>query len=91
VSSIVDGVGPFSRLGDLQPGDVVSVTLSDGTEEFFAVVKRERISKRVVDYDAIMRDSEGMLVLVTCGGSWNPTIQHYDDNVVVWAATTQVP
>ena len=87
VSSAVDGVGPFSRLIDLHQGDTVTVTMSDGFEEPFTVVKRQRISKQTVDYNAITTESPGMLILVTCGGTWDPRILHYDDNVIVWAAS----
>ena len=87
VSSIVDGVGPFSRLTDLHEGDTVTVTMSDGSEEPFTVVKRQRISKQTVDYNAITAESPGMLILVTCSGDWNPQLRHYDDNVIVWAAS----
>ncbi len=55
------------------------------------MVKRERISKHVVDYDSIIADSAGMLVLVTCGGTFDQSSRHYDDNVIVWAASTEVP
>jgi len=87
VSSGIDGVGPFSRLPDLSQGDTVNVTMSDGSEEPFTVVKRQRISKKTVDYGAITAESPGMLILVTCGGEWNPKSRHYDDNVIVWAAS----
>ena len=91
IATDVDGVGPFSRLGQLVEGDAVLVTLSDGSRAEFAVVKRERISKSVVDYEAITAQSEGMLVLVTCGGEYDAQTRHYEDNVIVWAASTEVP
>ncbi len=87
VSSDVDGVGPFSLLPNLQQGDTVTVTMSDGSEQPFTVVKRERVSKHTVDYNAITSESPGMLILVTCGGEWDPKNRHYDDNVIVWAAS----
>jgi len=87
VSSVVDGVGPFSRLTELRQGDTVTVTMSDGSEQPFTVVKRQRISKETVDYNAITAESAGMLILVTCGGTWDPQTRHYDDNVIVWAAS----
>ena len=87
VASAVDGVGPFSRLIDLHQGDMVTVTMSDGSEQPFTVVKRQRVSKQTVDYGAITSESPGMLILVTCGGTWDPKIRHYDDNVIVWAAS----
>lgn len=90
-ASEADGVGPFSRLAKLQMGDSVMVTMSDGSEQPFTVVKREQVSKQAVDYDAITTESPGMLILVTCGGKWDSRNRHYDDNVIVWAVSTQVP
>ncbi len=91
VSTEVDGVGPFSRLPEVQKGDSVSVTMSDGSEEPFTVVRLKRISKQSVDYDAIAADSPGMLILVTCGGDWDAQNRSYEDNVIVWAVSTEVP
>lgn len=90
VSSDVDGVGPFSLLPGVKGGDSVTVAMSDGSEEQFTVVRLEQISKQTIDYDAITTESPGMLILVTCGGEWDPLNRHYDDNVLVWA-TSLVP
>ena len=87
VSSDVDGVGPFALLPGVKKGDTVSVMMSDGSEEPFTVVRLQQISKQTVDYDAITAESPGMLILVTCGGEWDPQNRHYDDNVIVWASS----
>jgi LPXTG-site transpeptidase (sortase) family protein len=91
VSSLEEGFGPFSRLGELAIGDTVSVELSDGREVPFVISAREQLSKQVVDFAAITQDSAGMLVLVTCGGEFDYSAGHYDDNIIVWAAPTEVP
>ncbi len=91
VATEVDGVGPFSLLPGVRQGDSVTVALSDGTEQSFTVVRLEQISKQTVDYDAITEESPGMLILVTCGGAWDTRNRHYEDNVIVWAVSTQVP
>jgi LPXTG-site transpeptidase (sortase) family protein len=91
VATDVDGVGPFALLPQVQQGDQVTVTLSDGNREPFTVVKLKRISKQTVDYDAITVESSGMLILVTCGGDWDPRSRSYEDNVIVWAVSAVVP
>ncbi|MCB2413012.1 class F sortase [Demequina sp. TTPB684] len=91
VSSAVDGEGPFARLARLAPGAEVAIALSDGTVNSFAVARVEHISKQTVDFEAISAGSPGMVVLVTCGGAWDAKAQSYDDNVIVWAVSTQVP
>lgn len=91
VATDVDGVGPFSRLPGVNKGDTVTVTMSDGSEEPFTVVRLKQISKQTVDYDAITVESPGMLILVTCGGDWDPQSRSYEDNVIVWAVSAVVP
>lgn len=87
VASPIDGTGPFARLPELRGGETVTVTMSDGSTRPFVVVKREQFSKETVDYGAVTANSEGMLVMVTCGGDWDERNSHYEDNVIVWAAS----
>ena len=87
VASDVDGVGSFSKLRDAKKGDVVTVTMSDGTEQPFTVVRLQEISKTTVGYDAMTAESPGMLILVACRGEFDPTSRHVDDNVIVWASS----
>ena len=85
----VDGEGRegvFFRLGSLQPGDPVQVGFGDGTTRAFHVVGREQFPKAALPADLFTRAGPSRLVLITCGGSFDPSIRHYEDNVVVVAA-----
>jgi LPXTG-site transpeptidase (sortase) family protein len=79
-------VGPFRRLGDLEPGARIDLRLSDGSARTYEVVERTMYSKDALPRERIWRTSgdEG-LVLITCGGSFNPDIRRYRDNIVVYA------
>lgn len=80
------GVGPFAKLGDVQPGDVVEVTLDDGTGVRYAVVDVVRVPKVEAVWDEVfVRDGPPRLVLVTCGGVFQREVGHYTDNVIVTA------
>ena len=80
------GLGPFAKLGDVQPGDVVDVTLDDGTAVRYAVVDVVRVPKVEAVWDEVfVRDGPPRLVLVTCGGVFQREVGHYTDNVIVTA------
>lgn len=79
-------IGLFHRLGDLDPGARVDVTLEDGSQRTYEVVERTLYDKDGLPRDRIWRNSgEETLVLITCGGSFNPEISRYRQNIVVYA------
>ncbi|WP_062381736.1 class F sortase [Demequina pelophila] len=81
------GLGPFAALREARPGDRVVVTDASGATWSYTVERVEQTSKPDVDFSAVFaRDGDPRLVLVTCGGRWDAGAQHYEDNVMVWAA-----
>lgn len=82
-----DGVdGVFRRLADLSEGDAVRVRFADGAERAFAVTAVERYAKSELPTDLWRRAGDPELVLITCGGEFDPVARSYEDNVVVFAA-----
>jgi hypothetical protein len=79
-------VGPFYRLRDLEPGDPIEVEMDDGSVRTYAVVERALYDKDSLPRERIWRtDGDETLVLITCGGSFNPEVRRYRQNVVVYA------
>jgi hypothetical protein len=79
-------IGPFHRLGDLDPGALVEVTLEDGSTRTYEVVERTMYNKDALPRDRIWRNTgDETLVLITCGGDFNPEIRRYRQNIVVYA------
>jgi hypothetical protein len=79
-------VGLFERLVRLEPGQQVSVGLADGTTRTYEVVERAQYGKEGLPADRIWtHEGPETLVLITCGGSFNPSIHRYADNIVVYA------
>ncbi len=79
------GTGPLARLGDLRRGDVVDVRIGTRTIHY-AVDRVVAVRKTALDLDMIFRrDGPAALHIVTCGGTFDETTRHYDDNVVVVA------
>jgi len=85
------GVGEFARLREARAGDSVLVELSDGTTHSFTITRVEQAPKAALDIPAIMNAAPGELILVTCGGRWDRSTGHYEDNVVAWASPGDQP
>ncbi len=86
VDDAVQGLGVFASLLDSEPGDVVTVRTAAGLDLRYDVVSREQLDKRTVPMERIFTTTgPPHLVLITCGGSFDPAARSYDDNVVVTA------
>jgi hypothetical protein len=81
------GPGVFYRLGDLRPGDGVTVTRADGTVATFTVDAVRQVAK--TDFPTLEvygnLDHAG-LRLITCGGEFDPDARSYESNVIVFAS-----
>ncbi|WP_372595643.1 class F sortase [Actinotalea sp.] len=81
------GLGPFARLRDLAVGSEVTVDLGDGATARYTVDEVRRVPKTDVAWNQVfVRDGAPQLALITCGGTWQPEVRHYSDNVIVLAS-----
>lgn len=81
-----DTVGPFFQLGSLEPGARVEVRLDDDSVRTYEVIERTMYDKDSLPRERIWRTTgDETLVLITCGGSFNPDIRRYRQNIVVYA------
>lgn len=79
-------IGPFHQLGNLEPGAQVDVVADDGSVRVYEVVERAVYDKDELPRDRIWTTTgDESLVLITCGGSYNPDIRRYRQNIVVYA------
>ena len=86
VDSRVDGPAVFYRLGELAPGDVVTVGRADGTSVRFVVRALGRYPKSAFPGDAVYGPTAApALRLITCGGGFDRRHGTYLDNLVVFA------
>ncbi|QFG67401.1 class F sortase [Ornithinimicrobium pratense] len=87
VDTLAAGKGVLARLTDLRAGDLVSVTLEDGSAVDYQVTGRRTVPKAELDVGMLFdRSGPAQLRLVTCGGPWQPERSGYRDNVIVTAA-----
>ena len=81
------GPGVFFRLRLLRPGDHVYVRHAGGTLAVFRVYAEHSYPKDHFPTDKVYGPApDPELRLITCGGTFNPAIGSYLNNVVVYAA-----
>jgi hypothetical protein len=81
--------GVFRWLTDASPGDVFEVVYDDGSTRAFEVVDLRQFAKDELPVDELFgRDGEPRVVLITCGGDFNPSLRSYTDNIVAYAVPT---
>ncbi|HSK22379.1 MAG TPA: class F sortase [Egicoccus sp.] len=86
VDSREQGRGAMFDVRRLAPGDTVEVDAAGGVTSTWRVVGRTAYPKDTLPIaELFRRDGPVRLVLITCGGEFDPTTGHYDDNVVVVA------
>jgi hypothetical protein len=85
----VAGPGALYHLGQLEPGDTVTVTGADGQARSFQVVAREVHHKSEIPLSRYFaRDGSPRLTLITCGGPFDRDTRQYRDNIVITAVPT---
>ena len=78
--------GPFAQLGRVEPGEQIEVTLDDGSVRRYEVTERAVYGKLELPRERLWRTTgDETLVLITCGGDYNPDIRRYRENIVVYA------
>jgi LPXTG-site transpeptidase (sortase) family protein len=86
VDDRVQGRGVFAALGDVEPGDLVEVELTDGTRLGYRVRTVEQVAKDALPADQLFaRSGPPRLTLITCGGDFDWTTRTHTENVVVTA------
>lgn len=81
-----DGVdGVFRRLDRLGAGHEVVVSFDEGSREDYLVTEVVTFDKDELPDDLFARDVAERLVLITCGGEFNPELRSYESNVVAYA------
>jgi sortase (surface protein transpeptidase) len=85
VDSIAFGPGPFSRVTELEPGDLATITVADGSAFTYRVQDVTSYTKADLPYEQLFSQAgPERLVFVTCGGRYlGPDEGGYESNVVV--------
>lgn len=87
VDSATDGPSVFFHLGELEPGDRVSITRADDSIAVFIVDEVHSYAKDDFPTKLVYSDiNHAGLRIVTCGGAFDDSTGHYLDNIVVFAS-----
>ncbi len=87
VDSAAYGPGVFFKLGALRQRDIISITRADGTVAVFEVERVVAYLKNQFPTQAVYGNTDdAALRLITCGGTFDPSIRSYESNIVVYAA-----
>ena len=85
VDSATAGIGAFFRLPQARPGDRAQVVTRDGRTRTYRVTSVRTMPKGQLPTSIYSLAGPARLVLVTCGGPFDPVAGRYRDNVVVTA------
>lgn len=77
--------GVFRYLSSAEIGSAVEVTLDDGTSLEYEIVELVTYDKTALPDDIFTESGPDRLVLITCGGRFNPSLRSYESNVVAYA------
>ncbi|KQS71511.1 class F sortase [Modestobacter sp. Leaf380] len=84
-----EGPAVFYALRDLVPGDVVELTVADGTVAVYEVSGTEQVAKDEFPTAAVFgATTADVLRLITCTGAFDQGARSYTDNLVVTAVRT---
>ncbi len=86
----VKGAAVFWRLRELVPGRIIEIDREDSTTVRFVVDKVQQFSQGDYPVNEVYGNTAyAGLRLITCGGTFNRSSQHYDANTVVFASQVQ--
>ncbi len=78
--------GVFRDLALAQPGAVVAIVMSDASTVTYEIEQVVDYLKADLPTDRLFDESgPDRLVLITCGGAFNPSIRSYESNTVAYA------
>ncbi len=81
------GPGVFYELGNLKPGDEVDITRQDGSVAVFKIDGVRSYPKNNFPTAAVYGNIDHAgLRLITCGGTFDPSISSYESNIVAYAS-----
>ena len=84
VDTATDGPGALFSLRQLRPGDPVLLTTDHGSWHYTVAALRS-YPKANLPAEVFTPTGPPRLVIITCGGAFNPTTRQYADNIITYA------
>lgn len=84
--------GVFRRLAAVELGSIITISYADGTSTTHVVTEIAQYRKEDLPFERVFaKTGPRILTLITCGGDFNPSLNAYDDNIVVYAEPVPPP
>jgi hypothetical protein len=92
VDTAACGPGALFSLRQIRPGDPVVLSTNHGSWHYLVVALRS-YPKVTLPAEVFTPTGPPRLVIITCGGAFNPATRQYADNIIAYAlpAATNVP
>jgi sortase (surface protein transpeptidase) len=86
-ANYADMTGVFWRLHELNPGDEIKVDRADGSVAVFKVIGLKQVPQSDFPAQEVYGNIKyAGIRLITCGGTFDASTDHYTDNTVVYGA-----
>jgi hypothetical protein len=92
VDTAAHGPGALFTLRQLRPGDPVVLSTNHGSSHYLIVALRS-YPKATLPAEVFTSTGPPRVVIITCGGAFDPTTRQYADNIIAYAlpAPTDLP
>jgi sortase (surface protein transpeptidase) len=92
VDTAAHGPGALFSLRQLHPGDPLVLSTNHGSSHYLIVAVRS-YPKATLPAEVFTSTGPPRLVIITCGGAFDPTTRQYADNIIAYAlpAPTDLP
>jgi LPXTG-site transpeptidase (sortase) family protein len=86
-----DGVdGVFRYLADAEVGTELLLRMDDGSQARYRIAEISQYAKQDLPVERVFaRSGDPVITLVTCGGTFQPSLRSYQDNVVAYAVPVE--
>lgn len=85
VDSAAQGHGALYRLQQIKTGAAVTVYGAGGSATRWKVTRLQVVSKSALPNALFVNSGPPRLAIVSCGGPFDASTGHYEDNVIAWA------
>lgn len=86
IDSATSAPGALFHLVGVDPGDTVTITTTTGATLHYRVqARRVYLKSRGLPAEMFTQEGPPRLVIISCGGSFDPTEQGYPDNIAIYA------
>lgn len=85
IDSAVDGEGALFHLGNVNPGDIITITTATGSLQYRVQARHVYVKAQGLPADLFTQEGPPRLVIISCGGTFDSAERSYRDNIAIYA------